>query len=122
MVKAFELRTKSVEELQAQLVELKGDLQKYRMQKASNTGSRLAQIGVIRKDIARVLTVINQQQRAKAREQYSKVKKNRVPLDLRAKKTRALRRALTDFEKSRKTEKQRKKDVNFPQRKYAIKA
>jgi len=44
------------------------------------------------------------------------------PLDLRPKKTRAIRRRLTRFESSRKTLKQQKKDTHFNLRKYAIKA
>jgi large subunit ribosomal protein L35e len=43
-------------------------------------------------------------------------------LDLRTKKTRAIRRRLTAFEKSRKTLKATKKEQHFPKRKYAVKA
>ena len=39
-----------------------------------------------------------------------------MPLDLRHKKTRAMRRALTHKEKSAITEKQHKRDIHFPQR------
>lgn len=45
-----------------------------------------------------------------------------APLDLRPKKTRAIRRRLTKHEASLVTEKQKKKQVHFPQRKYAVKA
>lgn len=45
-----------------------------------------------------------------------------VPLDLRPKKTRAIRRRLTKHEASLVTEKQKKKQTHFPQRKYAVKA
>lgn len=48
--------------------------------------------------------------------------KKYVPLDLRAKKTRAIRRRLTADEAGKKTLKQIKKETHFPQRKYAIKA
>ena len=75
---------------------------------------------VVRKSIARVLTVINQQKKEHLRDFYKD--KDYIPLDLRAKKTRAIRRALTKKEKSRKTEKQLKKEKYFPQRKFAIKA
>lgn len=47
---------------------------------------------VVRKSIARCLTVINQKTRANLRELY---KGKKLPLDLRAKKTRAIRRRLT---------------------------
>jgi len=45
-----------------------------------------------------------------------------MPLDLRAKKTRAIRRALTPKEAGRKTLKQSKKDAHFGMRVYALKA
>ena len=44
------------------------------------------------------------------------------PLDLRAKKTRAIRRRLTKDESSKITLRQYKKQMHFPQRKFAIKA
>lgn len=45
-----------------------------------------------------------------------------VPKDLRAKKTRAMRRALSKSELSIKTVRQQKKEANFPQRRFAVKA
>ncbi|CAL9771694.1 unnamed protein product, partial [Musa acuminata subsp. burmannicoides] len=48
---------------------------------------------VVRLSIARVLTVISQKQKAALREVYKK--KKLMPLDLRPKKTRAIRRRLT---------------------------
>ena len=48
---------------------------------------------VVRTSIARVLTVISQKQKAALREAYKT--KKRLPLDLRPKKTRAIRRRLT---------------------------
>ena len=76
--------------------------------------------GVVRKNVARTLTVINQTQREQLRLFYQK--KKYVPLDLRVKKTRAMRRALTPYERKLKTVKQQKKDAHFPLRKYAVKA
>ena len=106
---------------------------------------------VVRKSIARVLTVINQTQKSQLRLFYKD--KKLLPLDLRTKKTRALhaglnitacgrrrlvlvalihrtrpspagaiRRALTKDEKGAKTTRQMKKDKHFPLRKYAVKA
>lgn len=75
---------------------------------------------VVRKNVAQVLTVINQTQKDKLRQFYKG--KDLKPLDLRFKKTRALRRALTKKEKGLKTSKQMKKEKHFPQRKYAVKA
>ena len=75
---------------------------------------------VVRKSIARVLTVINQTQKAELRVFYKD--KDLMPLDLRFKKTRAIRKSLTKEQKALKTEKQRKKEKHFPLRKYAVKA
>ena len=74
----------------------------------------------MRKSIARVLTVIQQNQRNALKSVYAG--KKHVPLDLRAKKTRAIRRRLTKSELSQKTERQLKKQRHFPMRKFAVKA
>ena len=73
----------------------------------------------LRKSIARVLTVINSNQRQQLRLFYAK--KKYLPLDLRPKKTRAMRRRLSRHEATLVTEKQKKKMTHFPQRKYAVK-
>src|SRR5436190_12849862 len=65
------------------------------------------------------MTVINATQRHQLRLFYAK--KKYIPLDLRPKQTRAVRRRLTKHEKSLKTERQKKKALHFPQRIYAIK-
>ncbi|KAI0068716.1 ribosomal protein L35 [Artomyces pyxidatus] len=120
-VKAYELQSKSKNDLGKQLTELKNELLTLRVQKiAGGSASKLTKINTVRKSIARVLTVTNQKARQNLREYY-KTKKY-LPLDLRPKKTRAIRRRLTSHEKSLKTLKQRKKDIHFPQRKYAVKA
>ena len=75
---------------------------------------------MVRKSIARVLTVINQTQKDQLRVFYKD--KDLQPLDLRFKKTRAIRRALTKEEKGLKTVRQQKKIKHFPLRKYAVKA
>jgi len=120
-VKAYELQSKSKPDLAKQLDELKRDLLSLRVQKiTSPTTSKLTRISTVRKSIARVLTVMNQKARLNLREYYKK--KQYLPLDLRAKKTRAIRRRLTPHEKKLKTLKQHKKDIHFPIRKYAVKA
>ena len=73
----------------------------------------------LRKSIARVLTIISAHQRAQLRIFYKN--KKYLPLDLRPKKTRAIRRRLTKHEASLVTEKQKKKNTHFPLRKYAVK-
>ncbi|TFK43532.1 60S ribosomal protein L35 [Crucibulum laeve] len=120
-VKAYELQSKSKNDLSKQLLELKNELLTLRVQKiAGGSASKLTKISTVRKSIARVLTVMNQKARQNLREYYKD--KKFLPLDLRTKKTRAIRRRMTKNEKSLKTLKQRKKDLNFPTRKYAVKA
>lgn len=117
-VKTYELRTKSKDQLESQLVDLKKELAELKVQKLQRPS--LPKIHTVKKNIARVLTVINEQQRDAVRQLYKG--KKYQPKDLRAKKTRAIRRKLTKFEASQITEKQRKKQIAFPQRRYAIKA
>lgn len=74
---------------------------------------------VVRKSIARVLTVIHQTQKENLRKYYRS--KRLKPTDLRKKKTRAMRRALTPFEKSIKSRKQQRKERLYPMRKFAVK-
>ncbi|MCJ1461506.1 60S ribosomal protein L35 [Pseudocyphellaria aurata] len=120
-VKAGQLWGKNKEDLKKQLVDLKTELGQLRVQKISGgNASKLTKIHDLRKSIARVLTVINANQRSQLRIFYQK--KKYLPLDLRPKQTRAIRRRLTKHEASRVTEKQRKKNTHFPQRKYAVKA
>ncbi|KAL3530684.1 hypothetical protein ACH5RR_010006 [Cinchona calisaya] len=74
---------------------------------------------VVRLSIAQVLTVISQKQKSALREAYKK--KKYLSLDLRPKKTRAIRRRLTKHQASLKTERQKKKEMYFPLRKFAVK-
>jgi len=120
-VKANELQSKTRNDLTKQLDELKRELLTLRVQKiAGGPASKLTKINTVRKSIARVLTVTNQKARQNIREYYKN--KKYLPLDLRPKKTRAIRRRLTKHERSLKTLKQRKKDAHFPRRKFAVKA
>jgi large subunit ribosomal protein L35e len=70
---------------------------------------------VVRLSIAQVLTVISQKQKAALREVYKN--KKYLPLDLRPKKTKAIRRRLTKHQASLKIERERKKETYFPLRK-----
>ncbi|GMH78418.1 hypothetical protein TrST_g10660 [Triparma strigata] len=120
-VKAFELREKSKDELLKQLDELKQELQNLRVAKVTGgAASKLAKIKIVRKSIARVLTIYNTKAKEGVRE-LCKGKKY-APKDIRAKKTRAMRRALSPKEKKITTVKAAKKQKHFPQRVYAIKA
>ncbi|KAK9766373.1 60S ribosomal protein L35, L29 [Basidiobolus ranarum] len=122
-VSAHALRNKSKDELKKELDELKQELSSLRVQKvAGGAASKLTKINTVRKSIARVLTVITQTERQNIRLLYKQEGRKYLPLDLRYKKTRAIRRRLTKFEVTRKTLRQQKKDIHFPQRKFAVKA
>lgn len=120
-VKTKDLRGKKKEELLKQLDDLKQELANLRVAKVTGgTASKLSKIRVFRKNIARVLTVIHQNQKENLRKLYKG--KKHVPKDLRAKKTRAMRKSLTPHQKNLKTPKERRKLRNWPQRLYALKA
>merc|ERR1712026_20143 len=119
-LKAHELRGKKKEELMHQLTELKSELQQLHVAKVTGGApSKLSKIKVVRKSIARVMTVISQNQRENL-QKFHQSKKYK-PLDLRTKKTRAMRRALTKYEANKKTLRQIKKETHFGIRKYAVK-
>ncbi|KAI9189948.1 60S ribosomal protein L35, L29 [Blastocladiella emersonii ATCC 22665] len=119
LIKTFELRGKNKAELNKQLDELRRDLLAMRVkQQSGQSQQKPLEIRNVRRSIARVLTVINQQTKAAVREQYAG--KKYIPTDLRAKKTRAIRRALTASEKKIKTVKAQKKATHFPQRSFAV--
>merc|ERR1712188_71194 len=120
-LKVSDLRTKSKQELLKQLKDLKAELALLRVAKVTGGApNKLSKIKVVRLSIARVLTVISQNQKAALQKAYEG--KQYKPLDLRVKKTRAIRKALTKEQKSLKTVKEQKKAAQFSLRKYAIKA
>ena len=103
---------RSKNDLTKQLSELKNELLTLRVQKTTGGApSKLTKMyvpvmflcpiqsqysvhsNVVRKSIARVLTVMNHKSRQNLREYYKN--KKYLPLDLRPKKTRAIRRRLT---------------------------
>uniref|UniRef100_A0AB40E5X7 Large ribosomal subunit protein uL29 n=1 Tax=Esox lucius TaxID=8010 RepID=A0AB40E5X7_ESOLU len=114
-IKARDLRGKKKEELLKQLDDLKVELSQLRVAKVTVFG-----LCVVRKSIARVLTVINQTQKENLRKFY-KGKKYK-PLDLRPRKTRAIRRRLNKHEETLRTKKMQRKDRLYSIRKFAVKA
>ena len=60
MMKAIEIRKMSSAELEAKLVELKKDLFMLRMQHATNQLDNPLQIVTVKKDIARIKTIIRE--------------------------------------------------------------
>jgi large subunit ribosomal protein L35e len=99
----------------------------------------LNRIKVVRKDIARVLTVMNQKTKEDVRAKFANKPNSRLPKDLRVKKTRAIRRRLSEKNLTvlatgqkgakevkrrvaRMTVKQAKKVANAKTIRYAVKA
>ncbi|AES80398.1 60S ribosomal L35-like protein [Medicago truncatula] len=120
-IKVHELRQKTKADLLAQLKDLKAELALLRVAKATRAApNNLSKIKEVRLSIAQVLTVISQKRKAALREVYKN--KKYLPIDLRPKKTRAVRRRLTKHQSSLKTEMEKKKETYFTMRKYAIKA
>ena len=64
-MKAEEIRSLSVDELEGKLAELKKDLFMLRMQHATNHLDNPVKISAVRRDIARVKTVICEKQQVK---------------------------------------------------------
>ena len=106
---------------QQRLEELKQELSSLRVTKVTGgAASKLSKIKVVRKNIARVLTVINETSKGAVRQHYERA--NYLPVDLRPKKTRAIRRRLTKFEAEKQTNRAAKFAALFPLRRYAVKA
>merc|ERR1719188_835103 len=102
-----------------ELDDMKSELAQLRVAKVSGgAASKLGKIKVVRKNVARILTVYNMKQKAEARKQWKG--KKYLPKDLRPKKTRAIRRAMTPEQKNAKTPRQKTRAQNFPMRKFAV--
>ncbi|KAF0980246.1 hypothetical protein C9374_013285 [Naegleria lovaniensis] len=118
-VKAFELRTKTNDELKKQLDSMKQELFQLRVQKVTGaSAANLLNIKVIRKNIARIKTVLVQKQRDELKKVYANAKFK--PKDLRSKQTRAFRRTLKTYQLKKKLLKTQKKEANFPVRRFAV--
>ncbi|KAI4482787.1 PREDICTED: 60S ribosomal protein L35 [Polistes canadensis] len=119
-VKCSDLRSKDKKELLKQLDELKTELTSLRVAKVTGgAASKLSKIRVVRKAIARVYIIMHQKQKENLRLLFRNNKYK--PLDLRPKKTRAIRRKLTPYQASKKTLKEIRKQSIYPLRKYALK-
>lgn len=124
--KAHELRSKTKDELLQEIEDKKRNLAELRVSKATGAGAgKLMSIRTVRKNIARSLTVLNQKSKAEAQAAYKKSNgqyKKYVPLELRPKKTRAIRRALSKEQRYAKTASQKRRAANFPKRRFAVSA
>eukprot|EP01002_Notosolenus_urceolatus_P015632 NODE_8397_length_519_cov_52.395745_g7338_i0.p2 GENE.NODE_8397_length_519_cov_52.395745_g7338_i0~~NODE_8397_length_519_cov_52.395745_g7338_i0.p2 ORF type:complete len:125 (+),score=56.36 NODE_8397_length_519_cov_52.395745_g7338_i0:84-458(+) len=119
--KAHELRGKARGELNTQLGSLRQELSDLRVSAQSGgAAARLAKIRVVRKSIARVLTIRRQKELTALKTNYKKAPLSSKPKWLRPKLTHAKRLALKPYELNAKTPKQIKKESAFPQRKYAV--
>ncbi len=65
-MKASELRAKATEELQKELIELGRERFNLRMQLGTGQLSRFSQVKVVRRDIARIKTVLNERAKGKS--------------------------------------------------------
>ena len=138
---AKEYRKKNSQDLLNDLKKLREDLQKIRFTKGSGTAvAKLSKIKDLRKQIARILTIVRENKKEEVvkglttrvskeekdgkEEEVKKTIKNiklkHIPLDLRPKLTRAMRRRMTRFERKLVTLKQLKRKLNFPLRKFAV--
>merc|ERR1711970_483451 len=116
-----QFREMKKEELSKKLDDLKNELATLKVAKVTGgAASKLSKIRIVRKSIARVYIVMHQEQKENLRKLYKN--KKYIPLDLRPKKTRAIRKALTLHEKSLKTRKEERTLRKFPARKFAVKA
>merc|ERR1712159_238940 len=117
--RAHELRGQEDTALITKLNGLREELVKLRTSKVSSGPQvKLARIRVVRKSIAKVLTVLNEKRRNNAKSEWKNKKYN--PYDLRAKRSKHARRQLTRFQSSQQTARAAKKAGNFRPRKFAV--
>merc|ERR1711874_837489 len=110
--RAHELRGQDDDALIKKLNGLRSELVKLRTSKVSSGPQvKLARIRVVRKSIAKVLTVVNEKRRNAAKEEWKKKKYN--PYDLRTKRSKHARRQLTRGERNALTARAAKKAGNF---------
>merc|ERR1739847_203846 len=115
------LREESKDNLTAKLAELRQELATLKVAKVTaQSASKLGKINVVRKDIAKVLTVINQARKQELNKFYrgKKVK----PADLKPRKTRALRKRLNKHETGLKKLKTVRREQKTAMKKFALKA
>jgi len=135
--KPFRLQAKDVGQLKTCVDELQKELSTLRVSKVSSgVASKLSKIKVVRKAIARSLTFINAKNRTEVKNMYKDRKALKAyneekstswrfsdkPYACRERETRAKRRAMSKKQKNLKSLRFTKKNDNFPQRYFAIRA
>ena len=114
-----QIREMKPEELNKKLIELKKELSTLKTAKVTGgAANKLSRLSVVRKLIARVLTVINTNRKLQLKKQYENAKYK--PKELRPKLTRKLRRALTPRQQHLKTLREVKHLKAYPVRKFFI--
>merc|ERR1712062_246715 len=120
-LRVADLRNETKDALNGKLAELRQELATLKVAKVTaQSASKLGKINVVRKDIAKVLTVINQARKAELQKFYRG--KNVRPVDLKPRKTRALRKRLSKHEESLKSLKTVRREQRTAKKMYAIKA
>merc|ERR1712091_225142 len=96
-LRVFKLRKEaSVEDLSKGLEKLKEELNQLRVAKvAGGTSSKLGRIRVVRKAVAKYLTLINEKNRNDLKEKNKDKPENKKPYAIRVKRTRAIRKRLS---------------------------
>ena len=64
--KPAEMRTKTIDELETMLIELRREQFNLRFQRAAGQNEGVGRVRVVRRDIARVKTIVAQRKRAQA--------------------------------------------------------
>merc|ERR1712050_696691 len=118
--KQFEPRKNTREELEDQIVNFRKELATLQVAKVTNGGNKVNKIRVVRKNIAKTLTVLNQSQKQELQKFYRG--KSFKPTDLKPRKTRALRRRLNKAEEGAKKLKQIRREQKTAVKKFALKA
>ena len=115
-ISAKTYRKKNNTELLADLKKLREDLQQIKFTRVSGTAvSKLSKIKTLRKE-----KELKDGKEEEINKTIKNLKVKHIPIDLRAKRTRAMRKRLTKFENNLLTLKQLKRKLNFPKRKFAV--
>ena len=116
------IRDTDVEAIKVAIEKLKDELKTLRNSKSSSgSATKLAKIKTVRRNIARNLTILNQKERTNLAGKLHKQSGKRA-IFLRTKLTRAVRRSLTLHQKTKQITKTEKRELNYPVRRFALRA
>ncbi|WUR04859.1 ribosomal protein uL29 [Vairimorpha necatrix] len=106
-------REKNISELEEEIINLKNDLLQLRQKKVSSTVEP-DEIKTARKNIAKALRVRHEKLLEEQCKKYENMPLNKIPKELRPKKTRAERRKLTKKQANRKVPKVWRRELKNP--------